>query len=72
MHFILQSLEEPKYDVELDAEFGGSRVLAVMRSPVQDRGAEGTVSVPNIIAVRLPNCFFSNISLVFPDLPVSS
>uniref|UniRef100_H2SUA7 ATPase cation transporting 13A2 n=1 Tax=Takifugu rubripes TaxID=31033 RepID=H2SUA7_TAKRU len=28
----------------LDAEFGGNRVLAVMRPPVQGRGAEGTVS----------------------------
>lgn len=73
LHFILQSLQEPKHDVnEFDAEFGGNRVLGVMRSPVQDLRAEGTVSVPNTITVYLPNRFFSNICLVFPDLPVSS
>lgn len=52
---MLQRLEEPKYDTnELDAEFGGHRVLAVMRSPAQDLGAEATVGVPNIFAVCLP------------------
>ncbi|CAG01724.1 unnamed protein product, partial [Tetraodon nigroviridis] len=42
------SLEEPN---ELDAAFGGHRVLAVMRSPAQDPGAEANVGPSVAVAV---------------------
>lgn len=46
---IFQTLEEPEGNGQaLDAEFGGNRVLAVMRSPPQQLMAQGTVSVPHI------------------------
>ncbi|XP_056895921.1 cation-transporting ATPase 13A2 isoform X2 [Takifugu flavidus] len=49
------TLEEPKYDInELDAEFGGNRVLAVMRPPVQGQGAEGTSGKAVAIVQRFP------------------
>uniref|UniRef100_H2SUA3 ATPase cation transporting 13A2 n=1 Tax=Takifugu rubripes TaxID=31033 RepID=H2SUA3_TAKRU len=38
----------------LDAEFGGNRVLAVMRPPVQGRGAEGTSGKAVAIVQRFP------------------
>lgn len=47
LHLILQTLQEPEGNGKtLDAEFGGHRVLAVMRPPTQRLQAQGSVSVP--------------------------
>lgn len=52
LYIILQTLEEPYGDGKaLDAEFGGHRVLAVMRPPAQQLQAQGIVSVPAIILI---------------------
>lgn len=47
--FHFQTLQEPEGDgKELDAEFGGHRVLSVMRPPTQQFHAQGTVSARTI------------------------
>lgn len=47
LYLIFQTLEEPEGDGKaLDAEFGGHRVLAVMRPPTRQLSAQGPVSYP--------------------------
>lgn len=46
LYLIEQTLQEPEPEEQtLDAEFGGHRVLAVMRPPTQGLQDEGLVSV---------------------------
>lgn len=49
-YLIFQTLQEPEGEGNmLDAEFGGHKVLAIMRPPVHHFQTRGNVSVPAIL-----------------------